>query len=270
MARKLRLQFEGAIYHVTVRGNARRRMFLDDRDRERFLWRLVAGDLYLLRLSRYIHLNPVRTREAQSWPMEQRRQRLRTFRWSSYRGYTEESRTDELVEYGPLPSMMGDSGTAQREQYREYVESGLAETDQELEELLKESPRALGDREFRRWVDTQYQRLRQSQAHERDIAFRREAVVRDAGGIVSLVAGEFGVGVGDMRRQMRGTLARPMAAYLLCRHAGLTQRAAGKPLGYGTGAAVSLQLKLLRQALETDTAMKKRLVRLEKRILELR
>jgi hypothetical protein len=83
------------------------------------------------------------------------------------------------------------------------------------------------------------------------------------------VAGEFGVGVEDMQRQMRGTLARPVAAYLLCRHAGLTQRAAGKRLGYGTGAAVSLQLKLLRQSLATDTAMKKRLAQLEKRILKL-
>ena len=32
MARKLRLQYEGAIYHLTVRGNGRRRIFLDERD----------------------------------------------------------------------------------------------------------------------------------------------------------------------------------------------------------------------------------------------
>jgi REP element-mobilizing transposase RayT len=37
MARPLRIEFPGALYHVTSRGNARRRIFLDDADRERFL-----------------------------------------------------------------------------------------------------------------------------------------------------------------------------------------------------------------------------------------
>ena len=37
MARPLRIEFEGAVYHVTSRGNARQDIFLDDEDRERFL-----------------------------------------------------------------------------------------------------------------------------------------------------------------------------------------------------------------------------------------
>ncbi len=44
MARKLRVLFEGAIYHVTVRGMERRRLFRDDADRERFVTRLGAQD----------------------------------------------------------------------------------------------------------------------------------------------------------------------------------------------------------------------------------
>lgn len=40
MARKLRVHFEGAIYHVTLRGVERRRLFDDDDDRERFIDRL--------------------------------------------------------------------------------------------------------------------------------------------------------------------------------------------------------------------------------------
>ena len=30
MARKLRLQYEGAIYHITARGNGRRKLFIND------------------------------------------------------------------------------------------------------------------------------------------------------------------------------------------------------------------------------------------------
>lgn len=37
MARPLRIEFEGAVYHITSRGNAGQQIFLDDRDRQRFL-----------------------------------------------------------------------------------------------------------------------------------------------------------------------------------------------------------------------------------------
>ena len=40
MARPLRIEFPGAFYHVTSRGNARGAIFLDDVDHEEFLWRL--------------------------------------------------------------------------------------------------------------------------------------------------------------------------------------------------------------------------------------
>ncbi|MFO7936233.1 MAG: hypothetical protein R6V06_01330 [Kiritimatiellia bacterium] len=39
MARKLRVEFPGAIYHITHCGNGKRRIFTDDHDRERFLLR---------------------------------------------------------------------------------------------------------------------------------------------------------------------------------------------------------------------------------------
>lgn len=37
MARALRVEFPGALYHVTARGNAGQRIYLDDKDRNRFL-----------------------------------------------------------------------------------------------------------------------------------------------------------------------------------------------------------------------------------------
>lgn len=144
MARKPRVHFPGALYHVTLRGNAGQTIFFDDRDRTRFYlllqegterfrhrihafclmsnhvhlaiqvgdlplsriiqnlsfrytkwvnWRqsrsghlfqgrykavLVNADAYLLELTRYIHLNPVRAglvKEPEEHP------------WSGHRGY---------------------------------------------------------------------------------------------------------------------------------------------------------------------------------------
>jgi putative transposase len=37
MGRPLRIEYPGALYHITSRGNERKAIFLDDEDRERFL-----------------------------------------------------------------------------------------------------------------------------------------------------------------------------------------------------------------------------------------
>ena len=37
MARPLRIEYPGAYYHVTARGNERKAIFRDDSDREKFL-----------------------------------------------------------------------------------------------------------------------------------------------------------------------------------------------------------------------------------------
>jgi putative transposase len=44
MARPLRLEFAGAAYHLTARGNARTAIYRDDADRELFL-RTLAGTI---------------------------------------------------------------------------------------------------------------------------------------------------------------------------------------------------------------------------------
>ena len=63
MVRPLRIHFAGAIYHVTFRGNERRAIFRDDRDRERMLAVLEeASAVYRVRMylvclmSNHVHL----------------------------------------------------------------------------------------------------------------------------------------------------------------------------------------------------------------------
>jgi putative transposase len=48
---------------------------------------LVEGGSYLLAVSRYLHLNPVRGRVLGAGDPKERRKRLRDYPWSSYRGY---------------------------------------------------------------------------------------------------------------------------------------------------------------------------------------
>ena len=54
MASKLRIQHEGVTFYVTFRGNARRAIFVDDRERDRLAERLgVSGDDFGLRVCEY-------------------------------------------------------------------------------------------------------------------------------------------------------------------------------------------------------------------------
>jgi putative transposase len=51
MAGMLRVEYPGAIYHITHRGNGRMKIFSDDHDRERFLLRLAdSADTYNVRV----------------------------------------------------------------------------------------------------------------------------------------------------------------------------------------------------------------------------
>ena len=55
MARHLRLEFGGAIYHVTSRGNERSDIFKEDADKERFLEKLAENvEQHHVRLYAYV------------------------------------------------------------------------------------------------------------------------------------------------------------------------------------------------------------------------
>ena len=51
----------------------------------RFKAQLVEDECYRSRVSRYIHLNPIRTRAFRNAALEERHQYLREYNWSSYR-----------------------------------------------------------------------------------------------------------------------------------------------------------------------------------------
>ena len=58
MARPLRIQYSGAVYHVTCRGNARKDIFVEDTDREKMLEILAHSlKIYNVKLCSYVLMN---------------------------------------------------------------------------------------------------------------------------------------------------------------------------------------------------------------------
>ena len=198
MARQLRVEYPGAIYHVTIRSNGKESLFKTDGDRKyllarigeaadryqarvylfclmsnhfhlvvetprgnlnRFMhsiltgygvyfnWlhsrhghvtqgrygaRLVSGDEYLLKLSRYVHLNPVKVAVTAGKPKAEKIAYLRAYPWSSYPAYIGNGQRNEFVDYEPMLSLMECGKKRRAAKYRAYVEAGLDTADEDF------------------------------------------------------------------------------------------------------------------------------------------
>jgi len=191
MARSLRINYPGAIYHVTCRGNERRAIYRDERDRDAFLKRLancltefqlvlhayvlmenhfhflletpwgnlseamrqfnvsytgyfnrrhqrvghlyqgrfkaivVEADSYLLELSRYIHLNPIRIEKFRLKNVKHRLEVLRGYKWSSLRGFLRVQEREAFMTYCRVLEYVGGGSGRGLQAYAGFIEEGI-------------------------------------------------------------------------------------------------------------------------------------------------
>lgn len=85
---------------------------------------LVDADRYLLEVSRYLHLNPVRTRAQSGWTDEEKRAFLSRYVWSSYPSCIFRTRRYAWISQEILDLFGGDTPRG-RTAYRRFVEEGI-------------------------------------------------------------------------------------------------------------------------------------------------
>lgn len=331
MARQLRVEYPGAIYHVTVRSNSKESLFKTDGDRKYLLtrmgeaaeryqvrvylfclmsnhfhlvvetprgnlnvfmhgiltgygvyynWvhnrhghvtqgrygaRLVSGDEYLLKLSRYVHLNPVKVAAlAADNPRSEKLAYLRTYRWSSYPAYIGKSPRNEFVDYDPMLSLMGGGKKTWPGKYMVFVEGGLETTDEEFQGELEKSPLSIGNEKFREWVDGCYRELLEKRGVHEDVSFRRIGCHLATDLILKAVAKRAGVGQESLLARRRDSTWRAVASWMLGKYGGRTQREVAAILGAKTGVAISCQLKNLQRRLVEDVTLRAQVDKIEK------
>jgi len=113
----------------------------------RFKAKLVEDNAYLLAVTRYIHLNPVKIASCRKLDRRERLRRLNAYRWSSYHGYAEAKLAEEFVSYDVLKEYSADMANARR-QYRAYTQACLLEDDGPILEAMAASRYAIGDTRF--------------------------------------------------------------------------------------------------------------------------
>ncbi len=225
---------------------------------------LVSGDEYLLKLSRYIHLNPVSTTYWKKRSIKDKIQYLRSYSWSSYPFLIRRHKMVDYLDGQPLYLLVKKYGQGGARGFREYVEFGLANNDDELNEVLKQSFKGIGDGDFRIMIERLRNRAKLKYGKIEDVAYRRKTTTMAPELVIQLLTEYFGIDVDELTRQQRGTYYRPVAAKMLFKYCGLTQREISQILNLTTGAAISAQIGKTKELEQTNRKFRKDLKKIER------
>ncbi len=315
MARPLRIEYEGAFYHVTARGNERRKIFQSERDYQKFLSNLkeaiqkynvvlhayvlmgnhyhflvetpeanlsafmqtinsayttyfnikrkraghllqgrykailIDADSYLLELSRYIHLNPVRAgmvTNPEDYP------------YSSYRAYTTE-KSDPVVTREKIWSMIAPVGRRPRQRYEEFVKSGMR---QELISPLENiyGGIILGSKEF---VRNTLGRIKDEGLQQKDIAHRRAlSGAASIGDIIRHLSEHFKV---PEEKIIASAPYKAYAVYLARKCTAKKNADIGQRFGVSYSAVTKIGTRL-KKRMEKDRKLEREIKRIEERV----
>lgn len=306
MGRPLRIEYPGALYHITSRGNERKSIFLDDENRTRFLeilreyhdrygilihsyvlmgnhyhliletpqgnllkvmhgingrytgyfnrryersghlfqgrykGILVDKDAYLIQLSRYVHLNPVRARIVA---------RPEQYKWSSYSGYMGKEKESGWVEHAWVLSKFGSDAKAAKKKYSAYVEEGIkGEIGTPYKDLHGQV--VLGGEDFIKKV----KKMLRGKSLSREIVERKrlsEQLLPSE--IITEVARVFGIEEKAIReRGCRDNMGRKVSMYFVQRYTGLSNEEIGKLFGGIHFSAVSKASAGVREGMTHD------------------
>jgi putative transposase len=313
MARPLRIEYEGAFYHITARGNEQKRIYFNKtdygkfreylegarqkygcllhayvfmtnhyhmiietpnaniskimhfingsyttyinkkRDRSGHLFQgrykaiLIDRDTYLLELSRYIHLNPVRARIVEK-PEE--------FLNSSYASYIG-NRKDDIVHHDQILKMISKNKRSAPKLYKEFVESGIgADLGNPLTKTY--GGLILGEKSF---IKESLSRLKEGIVSRKETSHRRllEATYQpDA--IVNAVSAFFGVDDEEVLHDKKEY--RNICIYVMKKYTGMTNVQISQIFNGLTFSAVAKVHYRTAKAIEENSAMRKKVGRI--------
>ncbi len=307
MARQLRVEFEGAFYHITSRGNLKGKIFFQAGDKERFLEILkrtkdkyeyflhayalmdnhyhllietpkanisqimqnintsytvfvnkkyqrsghlfqgrfkgiiVDKEAYLVTLSRYIHLNPVRAKKAE---------KPEKSRWTSYRAYITSKAGDELVSREDTLRCFSERKGDAVKAYRMFVESGIRGVNNPFESL--ESGLVLGKDSFLEKIQDLLGKVNIDNELPQIRRLRKDVPAEK---VIACCCSHYGKTEDDLLKRGKGNSERQVAIYLM---KAMSDKRTNKEIGrcFGIkGPAVSVVIKAVEDRMRKDRAL---------------
>ncbi len=218
---------------------------------------VIDADNYLLEVSRYLHLNPVRVRKMVTEAGRERWLYAQSYRWSSLPGYLDETRRDRFVDNALLLSMAGGPSG-----YRQFIKDGLK---CELENPLQRVTGGviLGDEEFTARVKKY---IRRPAVREQPAYRELENSILEPAQALRVFIRVCGIDESVLRVRNRHGALRGMAAELLYRYCEITQGEIGRILGGIDYVAVNMMRKRLQVRLANDQKLSLRFNELDEKI----
>lgn len=209
---------------------------------------LIDKDSYLLELSRYVHVNPVRVRSYQSAPAGEQMKYLKSYRWSSLSGYVYSQQRQSWINYKAVLSYVGGS----RKRYGEFLAEGIRRGYHTPWDKLQGQV-ILGEEDFVKRVKG---RIRGAGSKREQPSLRRFES-RDLKLVLKSVAGYFNLPQEKLVGRRTGYRnERAIAMELMHRYGGASQPEIGKVMGDLDYTAVSRERKRLREKIKTERGLK--------------
>jgi hypothetical protein len=219
---------------------------------------LVDADYYLLALSRYVHLNPVRVGRLQKSDYRDQWQYISRYRWSSLPGYLFEKKVVDVVDYEMILEMTGG-----RDAYRRFLWDGLKDgVKHPFEDVQHQA--ILGNGDFVALVKSKY--VEKGSLREQPMYRGMVSEVIEPEVVISCVATILGIGMESIMVRSGNGLVRGIVAEMLHRYSALTQREIGGFLGGIDYTAVSMLRRRLKERIENDRAVSDRYIQVEHRL----
>jgi len=330
MTRPLRIQFPGAYYHVTCRGNERRRIFIGRTDHAifyetltrsleihnvrllsyvlmpnhfhllittpegnlsefmrhfnisytasfnrqhhrtghlyqgRYKSFLIDADRYLLEVSRYIHLNPVRVdalmkkSKAEKWGI------LLNDDTSSLPGFLSVKKRKSFIDYGTILGQFGGDSPAGRQAYGRFVKSGVSGALEDPLDMAKGSG-IVGGVDFINWVKRKFITVNhpvreQPTVRELRKEYSPEELIKH---FLTLTKAP------DLIQRGKQSTGRAMLMELLYRLCRITQPEIGKLVGGIDYSAVSQARKRFQQKLMVDSELREQFYSIQEKLSQM-
>ncbi|MCF6155784.1 MAG: hypothetical protein E3K36_11155 [Candidatus Brocadia sp.] len=247
------IQWLNVCYSVYFNRRHRRRGHLFQ---GRFKAILIDANEYLVLLSRYIHLNPVRAKMVKH-PME--------YPWSSYPAFAGKRRKPDWLNTETVLSYFGKEKKEAVVSHRSYVEKSMIEPiENPSKNLVGEV--ILGGTDFVNWVKGTFLSTRNT---EREIPQLRKLKPRiSLGAILRRVCDEFGCSEEQIQRKGgKDNKVRAIAMYLARDLSGMSCKELGEFFGGITGAAITMKYKQMNAELTQHKKLHKKTMQIKNDLL---
>jgi putative transposase len=115
---------------------------------------VVDKDEYLSVLSRYIHLNPIRTKQVKGKAGEEKIEILMNYNWSSLPGYITKGKKEKIIDYEKVLDEYGGDNAKGRKAYEKRIKEDIAQGLEIRDKIIGQS--IIGGEEFIEWIKEKF------------------------------------------------------------------------------------------------------------------